>query len=434
MFGDDRNPESSVYKNDPNYFWDRFKKKWMNDDDYLEQYEEDYKKDNRYGNLEEKFEELEGKFKGALEESRRTGKKEREEFRKARERYERAQRGFARRERGRIEEDRAYWNRMRDQAYGDWRTDRDSMLDFWTGVRDEETDFLRGLKKQQIGLADELRNAPSTVMEQARMMQDRALSENIALAGAMGGGVSSNYANLENRARSVQGDLLTATSALRADEYASRIRQRSGILGQAGNISGMITGLGAGDAELRSGLAAQNYNILTGLGMQNVNVGTALQGRGQSLLDKEQGFLGNIVAGSNMSRLNDMSYMGGISQLQGMRSGLLRDKILMDQNRRAEEQYQQSLRDNLWKKIIGGLATGASIVAAPFTGGASLAGLPAGLSMLGGGGGGGGGQQQIGQGFGGLFNRPQQPSFGSPNPDNWDFRDVGGRNIGSDFY
>ena len=147
-----------------------------------------------------------------------------------------------------IQSDRDFWQQMRDRTLDDWIADKQSITDYWTGTRDEQSNILKSIQRQQLGLADELRTAPSTVMEQARMMQDQAMSQSVALAGAMGGGISSNYANLENMASTQQGDLLTKTSALRANEYANRINQRSGILNQASTLGGSLIKLGTSDA------------------------------------------------------------------------------------------------------------------------------------------------------------------------------------------
>ena len=402
--------------------YDPFLKKWMSKDDYVKVTKNPNFLTPRYSPIDDIRSGID-RFGDILEDFRDMTKEDRE-------RYEKERRRVSEQERKQIEADRAYWNRMRDQAYGDWMRDRGSILDFWTGTRDRESDFLQGLKRQQMGLADELRTAPSTVMEQARMMQDQAMSQSVALAGAMGGGVSGNYANLENMARTAQGDLLTKTSALRAQEYANRINQRSGILGQAGTTSGMISGLAAGDAELRSGLAAQNYNVLTGLPQQNVNIGT-------NLYNRSRGLLGDITVGASMGRAGMGQYISGLGQMQGMRTSLLNSQIALNQEqraqeqaRRAQEQYEQSQTDRLWQQIIGGLTTAGSIIAAPFTGGTSLVALPAGIGMLGGSGGGGNIPPQS---FAGMFSSQPRPDYGAPNPDNWDFRDVGGENIGSSF-
>lgn len=272
--------------------------------------------------------------------------------------------------------DREYWEGKRDQAAedwagarsrisGDWRRSRqdikdayydpiyaqdraksrsilDQVLNRWGGTFDETSAALESIRDQQIGLANELRDAPSTVAEQARIEADRALAADVAMAGAFGGSLSSNFGAFANRARTSRGDVLSRTAALRAQEYADRIGRRSNLLGAAGGTTQSLANLGISDVSIgrglsediysmmdkeRSGevnllgslaqrdsdldkwLASQDYNILTGLGKGNVDVSTVLQGRSDNILNA----LGSAL---NFGQRGDFGILGRELELE----------------------------------------------------------------------------------------------------------------------
>ncbi len=288
------------------------------------------------------------KHQDAVDEERERSRRDYEEFTKAR-------RKLAKDEEGRITQDRGFWDRMRDTALENWQKERTGMLDFWGGVRDEQAELLRSIQGQQLGLVQELREAPSTVAEQARIEHDRMLQESVAMAGAMGGGVSSNYKALSDMSRMRRGEVMMKTAGLRSAEYADRINQQAGILAGAGGISGMITGLGETDVGLRSGLAQQDYNLRTGLGRENVNVGTALQGRRQSLL-------GSIIAGSTMGRAGSADYLSGLRALPAMAMNLQQQRMIPYQAKLANRELQERKLLEHQQRMVSFGATGAQII------------------------------------------------------------------------
>ena len=347
-----------------------------------------------------------------------------------------------------IDAERAYWKKMRDQVYSDWTSSRDSILDFWGGTRDYQSSLIRDIQNQQMGLARDLREAPSSVAEQARINADKAFSQSVAMAGAMGGGVSSNYGNLGDISNTMLGNVLSDTAGLRSAEYAQRINQQSGILNQAASLSPYAVNIAKTDADLRSGIAGQNYNILTGLGTNNVNVGSALQTRMQSLLADQ---LAGAKFGSDISE-NYLGRMGGVTDRFGVlgsqglshQLNIARHNLIGGQQAFSNEMslynMQQQNRDRMQRELEASTGRGGStlqtIVAAALaipTGGASLAFAdPQGMFTTAGGGGGGGGGNQNMQYLSGLFQK-QAPSniFKPDTADAWNFSDVGGPNLGS---
>ena len=305
-----------------------------------------------------------------------------------------------------------YWTKQRDRALSDWDRDRASaisawqdpkweeeyrksqgitegILSNWESILDKEQPFLRDIRDQQKALANELRDAPSTVEEQARIEHDRALESEIAMAGAFGGSLASNFASLSNKAQSRRGDVLRDTAGLRAQEYSSRIGQRAGLLDQAGGTSLDLANLGISDANVRSkvaedlyrrrnierggeaeflaSLGAQNYNVMTGLGLQNVNVGTNLQGRASGILEG----LGGVL---DFGRSGDRLRIGDVYSDFGMAGNLedreynrfLRERAYSDMKEREADQRRSGMFRGLAKiglpllgTAVGGPAGGA---------------------------------------------------------------------------
>ena len=282
-----------------------------------------------------------------------------------------------------ISADRAFWQQKRDRALSDWRTDRANITDYWTGARDFNQRQLRDIQQQQLNLAQELKEAPSSVAEQARIEADKALSQSVALAGAMGGGVGANYGALADRARGMQGDVISRTAGLRSAEHAQRIAQRAGLLGQAGLTSGQLIGLGQADAGIMSDVAKSNVNLLTGLGSQNVNIGTALQGRKESLLRSLLGGMGFGQSGDVSLRKSASMIPGWTSSVEGTQYGRnLQAFNMMMQNR---ERERQLIEENT-QKWISGIGTIASLVTGGAGGGAVSGGIGALSGLLSGGG------------------------------------------------
>ena len=271
-----------------------------------------------------------------------------------------------------IAKDRADWERYRDKAERAWRDPKweedyrksreisEGTLDTWQAILDQEQPFLRGIRDQQRSLADELRDAPSTVEEQARIEADRALEADVAMAGAFGGSLASNFASFSNQAMNRRGDVLRDTSALRAQEYANRINQRAGILGQAGGTSIDIANLGVSDANIRAKVAEDIYRrktieqggeaeFLANLGVQGVNVGTNFQNRASGILGGLEGVLGYQRAGDRFA-------LGDTAMLYGLEAGQEDRDYQRFYGERAYGDMKDREADQRRSGLLGGLA------------------------------------------------------------------------------
>ena len=309
-----------------------------------------YTDDSGYRGSERAFEDSIDDYREAVDELREEQRDRERESRRASERFERE----ARRQR---EKDEKYWVKQRgiaekrlSQALSGWQTDRGRIeaafydpkyaqvykdtqgilrgtLRDWQSRYDKDSLALTDIRDQQLALAREIREAPSTIAEQARIEADRALSENVAMAGAFGGSLASNYGALASGATTAQGDVLTKTSALRAQEYANRINQQASLLGQAGGTTTDLANLGITNVNVGKGIAGDLYKtagaergaetgLLSGLGtyeaglmrslaqdranlgLGNVNVGTALTNRGNQIFQNLQSSLGFGLSGN----------------------------------------------------------------------------------------------------------------------------------------
>ena len=332
-----------------------------------------------------------GDFKDFIGDFGRRDRRRQKDFRQGFEEY----RDFIR---GQSEEDKAYWQNMRDDALksmqkgvGAWEKARGESKDQyiaglrqWDDVLQEEGGFLRGLRDQQMGLAQELRDAPSTVEEQARINADKQLQQATAMAGALGGGLSTNLGALGAQADTQLGDVLRDTSALRAQEYQSRIGQQAGLLGQAGATSGALAGLGAtnlgaqtGYADFLKGLGTTDFNVyntqgnfLSNLGARNFDIGSGLINREGNIftgLGQTLGFgrAGDLAEGGFRSSIPGMygSLGGGMgalgSGMAGIGSGLAGLGAQQYGIFSGERAWEQGMRDrnlNMWSGILGGMA------------------------------------------------------------------------------
>ena len=299
---------------------------------------------------------------------------------------------FVLEQRGYIDENRDFWTQMRDRSLSAFKESR------------RDVSSLRDIRDQQIGLANELRDAPSTVEEQARMEADRALQSEVAMAGAFGGSLASNFASFSNKALNRRGDVLRDTGALRAQEFADRINQRSNILGRAGATSGALSELGRGDAQFLSNLGAQNVGI------------------GRSLMDREAGILGGLQGILGFGRAGDLSGLdaeGNVANLWGglgaQQQGFLESEYNRLLSERSWDEAQQAKidkrRSGIFKgvgKILGGV-------------GGAIFGGPAGGAV-----GGKAGESAFG-GIGDMF------GFGAP-ASNEQFTSAGGYTFGRPNY
>ena len=336
--------------------------------------------DSGYRGSERAFEDSIDDYREAVDELREEQRDRERKSRRASERFERE----ARRQR---KKDEKYWVKQRgiaekrlSQALSGWQTDRGRIeaafydpkyaqvykdtqgilrgtLRDWQSRYDKDLLALTDIRDQQLALAREIREAPSTIAEQARIEADRALSQNAAMAGAFGGSLASNYGALASRAMTAQGDVLTKTSALRAAEHADRINQQAAIIGQAGGTTTALANLGLTNVNVGKGVAGDLYKIMgaergaeTGLlsglgtyeaglmrslaqdranlGLKQVNVGTALTARENQIFQNLQsslnfGLSGNI-AGIQAAR--------AIPQMQASLLQAQYNKMMSDRN------------------------------------------------------------------------------------------------------
>ena len=77
-------------------------------------------------------------------------------------------------------------------------------------------------RQQRQELAAEIREAPSSVMEQAQQISEKQLVQNAAMAAAMGRGVSGGDQALRDQANTQSADLLNQTAGARSQEHLAR--------------------------------------------------------------------------------------------------------------------------------------------------------------------------------------------------------------------
>lgn len=324
-------------------------------------------------------------------------------------------------------EDKAYWVRKRDEAESNWKAAvqdlkdrfesdkyqeefkqakvlRSRALEDWESIYGEQRNAFEFIRDQQIGLAEEIRKAPSSVAEQARLDADEALSRDAALSGALGG--SLGYRPTVG----LTGDTLSKTSALRAQEYADRIGQRSTILtsalapsrdlAQLGisnvNVLGKIGDTGVAEARALRGdeakfygdIAASDFAHSIELGRVNTAIGTELSNRDLRVFDR----LGPVM---EYARTGDQSILSKRAGIPGMwgnlgrsrdASQIARERLSMQQEAQDAQLAEEEDTGFSWSKILGGLgAIGGGIVGGIFGGPAgAVAGGAAGGSLFGG--------------------------------------------------
>ena len=213
--------------------------------------------------------------------------------------------------RNRSRSDANYWNLMRDRALGA----QEAGLQSWDDVVQAQGGFLTDLRDSQVGLARQLADSPSAVAEQARLNADRALNQSVAMAGVLGGGISSNLGALGAQSDNILGNVLADTSALRAQEHAGRIGQQAGILGQAGATSGALAGLGLQNLSAQSNFG----NFLANLGTRNMDIGSNLINRETNLFSG----LGQVLNFGSAGDLAEIGAYGGLgSGMAGLGRGL----------------------------------------------------------------------------------------------------------------
>ena len=294
---------------------------------------------------------------------------------------------IADRVRGRSEADDAYWRKMRDTAWDTWQGDRQRVISMlndpayrkevkdrqeflreslrgWDETFTGQRDFLNTLRDDQRALADEVRDAPSTVEEQARLQADRNLKQSIAMAGAFGGSIATDFGAFRNRAETQAGNVLRDTSVLRAREYADRINQRASLMGQAGGTAIDLANLGISNINIQDRIGSKmydelvedrrqnlatalalgktGYGIATGLGLSNVGVGSTLLGR-------ESALFGHFGRGLSFETAGDRGILGiygGLDESDYRR-------MLGERNWRQMQEDRQEKRNIGVRSIIG---------------------------------------------------------------------------------
>ena len=114
----------------------------------------------------------------------------------------------------------------------------------WQRIYSEQEDKLTGLQGVQAQLRQEVREAPSSVMEQARQSYDRELGQSASLAAIGGRSASGADASLRNLAATRSADLLSRTAVARSDEHLKRLGMQSDLAGREAGLSQSILGIG----------------------------------------------------------------------------------------------------------------------------------------------------------------------------------------------
>ena len=150
----------------------------------------------------------------------------------------------------------------RDRALGEEEAWKQRAGDLRTRIgltTTEEQEDLRAAREDLGALRAELREAPSTVAEQARQMQDQQLRQAVAVAQAGGRGVSDM--GLRSALSEQGADLISRTAAARSAEHLSRLGAERNIVGQQAGISQAIGLAGMRGIGAETGLSDQEFNV-----------------------------------------------------------------------------------------------------------------------------------------------------------------------------
>ena len=256
----------------------------------------------------------------------------------------------------------------------------------------------------QFGAADRLMGfsqmpaGPSVAEQQLRMGGDQAMRQQMAMAaGARGGNAALALQNAGQNQGDIMGNLNGQLGIQRAQEdmanrqFAANAAQAAGntygqaagtqmnAMGGAANIFGGVANNQLGQGQIYGGIANNQLGQAnTNLGLTNTYAGLAAQ---------QAGFQGQ------QNELNDRTNLArealGYGIQNDERNAELQQGALdtqrygIDRNVAVQLQLQQNKQNNdLWQKILGGSIMAAGAVAAPFTGGASLAAEPYGAKEL----------------------------------------------------
>ena len=129
-----------------------------------------------------------------------------------------------------------------------------NLLQSWETQFGQRMSGFGDIKSQQKQLMSELRNAPSSVAEQARQMASRQLQLAVNVAAQTGGTAGVQGQELMNQANNQYASMLGSTLPLRMQEQQAFLQQRQNLLGQQAQ-----TELGMAD------LATKNVGIQGGL-------------------------------------------------------------------------------------------------------------------------------------------------------------------------
>ena len=164
------------------------------------------------------------------------------------------------------------WDFDRSRTEGDWLGTRKGILSRWDPRFRKEMGELENVSEMQYELLDELKNAPSTVAEQARQAYDKQLQQAMTLSSMMGRGVSGGRQALENQMNVSNANLLQQTAAERSQEHINRLMGRSTILDKQAALSGQRSQLGLSDAGLRRQLGQDTFNVFNQLSTQEADL------------------------------------------------------------------------------------------------------------------------------------------------------------------
>ena len=275
-----------------------------------------------------------------------------------------------------------------------WQEQAGSIRDLLGATTGEAQGGLREALGDLRDLRQELRQAPSSVAEQARQIQDTQARQAIALAQAQGRGISGGDIALRDQLSDRAGDLISRTGAARATEYLARLGVQQQMLGQEAGLVKGIGDLGFRDLGVRIGLMDQEFNV-SNLVQNQLNKGfgevMALENFGLGGAIKLGGMdLGTALGIESLGSRTALGF-GGLD-LSGDRLSLSADQFsrqmdlseakFAEQKRQADklwayrrEQEERARKAAFWKTL---LSTGGTILG---TIGGAILGGPAGAAV-----------------------------------------------------
>ncbi len=153
------------------------------------------------------------------------------------------------------------WMSQAEDMRSRWGTHLQDVLRRYDKAYQTERDELYDLRDQQKALLEEVREAPSSVEQQARMNYDRQLAQGAMLAAAQGRGVSGGDQALRDELANSSANIMNQTAAARADEYIQRLGMQDQLMGRQMGLSGQLSDMALRGAGLRQSLYGQDFEV-----------------------------------------------------------------------------------------------------------------------------------------------------------------------------